>query len=138
MSDFPERIVHVDDQSTIRMGVKMAIEEHSPEGYIVNCSSGKELLDRIKEIHPDLILLDLMMPDMDGPDVLEALRKDSFSKGIPVIFLTGNEKIVMHNTFDTLGVIGVIQKSSGAEDMIVQISKIWATYISDEDTEELS
>ena len=79
------RILVVDDDYIILNIAKKMLEGR----FDVNCvSSGKEALEYIKQMLPELIMLDMHMPEMDGFEVLERLRKDSATKDIPVIFLS--------------------------------------------------
>jgi len=79
-------ILLVDDDPLI---IRMYQKKLSGDGYKVNTAfNGEEGLTSIKKEKPDLILLDVMMPKMNGVEVLKALKKDSESKGIPVIILT--------------------------------------------------
>jgi adenylate cyclase len=64
-----------------------------PEGYTVEmATSGGETLDKIKQVNPDLILLDVMMPDMDGYEVCGRIRADTTLSYIPIIFVTAKHK----------------------------------------------
>jgi len=110
MSDFPKRIVYVDDDQTMRGLVRECLERSGEDIVLVTCSNGEELMSRIRELQPDLILLDMVMPDMDGPATLEALKSDRDSANIPVIFLTGKSKLVMVEDYRSLGALGVIHK----------------------------
>jgi len=110
MSQMPRRIVYVDDDSDMRVIFRTALERKGYDGVLVTCGSGQELLDRVRVLQPDLIVLDLRMPQMNGPDTLEALREKEECGNIPVIFLTGAGKVDMHEEYQKLGVIGVIHK----------------------------
>ena len=59
---------------------------------VLTASGGKEAISLAKSGHPDLILLDISMDDMDGRDVLVELRKDASTKDIPVIFVTAKDE----------------------------------------------
>lgn len=79
-------ILVVDDIRIIRRLVKVNLEL---EGYTVfEAENGKEGLERIDEIRPDLVLLDVVMPFLDGFQVLKRLREDEQTRSIPVIMLT--------------------------------------------------
>ena len=84
-----EVILIVDDEpSTLELHARM-IAAWSPEYRILKARNGREALDIIQDVHPDLVLLDLMMPELDGFGVLEAMRSDQPSRDIPVVVLTG-------------------------------------------------
>ncbi|MGA8272286.1 MAG: response regulator [Candidatus Sulfotelmatobacter sp.] len=81
------KILLVEDSKFLRMATERAL---TTAGYKVTCASDGEQAARIaREQTPDLILLDVMLPKMSGPDVLKALRKDSATAAIPVMMLTG-------------------------------------------------
>ena len=79
-------VLVVDDEINIRRLVQVNLER---EGYIVSQAvNGQEALDKIQQDQPDLIVLDVMMPIMDGFDTLKALMADPKTENIPVIMLT--------------------------------------------------
>jgi len=88
---------------------------------------GEEGLAKVKTSNPDLILLDIMMPKMDGLKVLEFLKKDETTKNIPVIVLTnlGNDAVVTEAF--RLGATGYIFKSEMSNDKIVEEVKQYLT-----------
>jgi len=80
-------ILAVDDESDVLLIVKTALQA---EGYhVVTAADGPEALQTAHETKPDLIVLDIMMPGMDGFEVLDRLRADTATCSIPVIMLTG-------------------------------------------------
>lgn len=126
MSDFPKRMVYVDDEPQARKIVKEALggDEDDPH-FLVTCATGRELIARLRELQPELILLDLRMPDMNGPDTIEALRKSPAYTNPPVIFVTERQKVKMIDTYKALGVIGVIYKPLEPKELRSQIEKLW-------------
>lgn len=81
-----ERILIVDDDATM-VNLLFAVLEF--EGFeAIKALSGMEALRMIEEERPDLVLLDIMMPEMDGFEVLASLRKDPATKKLPVVMLT--------------------------------------------------
>lgn len=79
-------ILVVDDEEDILLLCRVNLEF---EGYkVVTASSGVEGLEKARELLPSLVLLDVMMPTMDGWHVLEALKADPATAGIPVVMLT--------------------------------------------------
>lgn len=107
---FPERIVYVDDEQALRDLVRRSLEYGGFEGALVTCGSGKEFFDRLRELQPELLLLDLKMPDMNGVDILERLNAENVGEKIPVVILTGETQVAMQEYYQNLGVIGVIHK----------------------------
>jgi len=81
------KILVVDDDPDLVFILKTALEK---DGYAVSTAgTGLEGLEKAKSEHPDLILLDLMMPKMDGQEMNIRLKKDARTAGIPVVILTG-------------------------------------------------
>ncbi len=80
------RILVVDDEEDILELVKYNLER---EGYLVDCvDTGEEAIERAVAIHPDSILLDLMLPGVDGIEVCRELRKNPDTRAIPIIMMT--------------------------------------------------
>lgn len=102
-----KRILYIEDDTDLQWLVKHILE--SAGGFeVLVCGSGAEGLRRMDVFHPDLVLLDVMMPEMDGFGVLRALRASPENTDVPVVFLTartqeGDEYLVS-------GAIGVIAK----------------------------
>lgn len=130
MTDLPERIVFVDDEPAVRAVLRRALEETGQELALVTCSGGQELLTRYRELQPDLILLDLKMSKMSGPDVVTALRARPESERVPIIFITGT-RVVMTDEYKELGVIGVIHKPLDVKTLASQISQMWRAHQAD-------
>lgn len=82
----PRKILAVDDEKHIVRLVQVNLER---QGYeVVTANDGKEALQKVEEEHPDLVVLDVMMPFMDGFEVLQNLRRNPATREIPVIMLT--------------------------------------------------
>ena len=104
-----KRILYVDDEADIREVAAMSLElEPSLE---VRCAeSGPAALAQAAEWLPDLIMLDVMMPGMDGPTTLARLRTNPSTAAIPIIFITARTQAQEVEGFLALGAIGVIAK----------------------------
>ena len=84
-------IMVVDDEESVSMVVYFTLEK---EGYkVIDADCGDEALNTIVEVPPDLILLDLMMPNIDGWEVLQLLKSNPKTEGIPVCLLTAKGDI---------------------------------------------
>ena len=82
----PRKILACDDEKHIVRLVQVNLER---AGYtVVTANDGKEALQKVEEENPDLVVLDVMMPYMDGFEVLQNLRRNSATRDIPVIMLT--------------------------------------------------
>jgi signal transduction histidine kinase len=103
------RILHVDDEPDIREVVEISLGLDS-DFVTRNVGSGKEALVVAAEWKPDLILLDVMMPAMDGPATLAHLRADKRTADIPVVFMTARAQAREIELLNSLGAMGVIDK----------------------------
>ena len=106
----PITLMHVDDEPDIREVAAMALEL-DPEISLTSMASGEAALEQLSAgARPDVILLDVMMPQMDGPGVLAALRGIEGLDETPVIFMTARAQSGEIDRFKALGAIGVITK----------------------------
>jgi two-component system response regulator VicR len=81
-----KKIVHIEDEADMIDLVKLILER---KGYqVIGATGGQEGLDAVREHHPDLVLLDLMMPDIEGWDVYQQMRAHADTRQIPVIVVT--------------------------------------------------
>ena len=116
----PKILVAEDD----RFLMKIYSDTLGREGYeIILATNGEEAISRAKETLPDLILLDLVMPIKDGFEALEAIKKDTKTKNIPVIILTnlGQESDIARGK--TLGAVDYLVKSNLAiKDIIAKVN----------------
>ncbi len=103
------RILVIDDEDDIREVAQMSLEALG--GWqVVTADCGAVGLAQAAEVQPDVILLDVMMPDMDGPTTLQRLRAEQATAGIPVVFLTAKVRSTDREHFAGLGVDAVLAK----------------------------
>ncbi|WP_018428793.1 response regulator [Hoeflea sp. 108] len=103
------RILYVDDEDDIREIAQMSLELE-PGFSVRQCSSGSEALGEAAGWQPDLILLDVMMPEMDGPETLRRLAEQPSTAAIPVIFITAKTQLHEVERYRSMGAIGVVAK----------------------------
>ena len=104
-----KKILYIEDEVDIQTIAKIALEDIG--GFKLEvCSSGEEALAKAEAFAPDLILLDVMMPGIDGPQTLEALQKIASLKSIPAIFMTAKVQTQEVQHLKSLGAIEVIAK----------------------------
>jgi CheY-like chemotaxis protein len=109
MSNAPKRILYVEDENDIRTVATMSLEMLG--GFeVVACASGAEALAEAPTAAADLILLDVMMPGMDGPATLAALRAIPAARDTPVVFMTAKVQASEVQGYRGLGALGVIPK----------------------------
>lgn len=104
-----KRILIIDDDNDIREATQICLEILG-EWEIISAASGKEGLVKAAAEQPDAILLDVMMPDMDGLTTFEKLQDNPVTKDIPVILLTAKAQPAEKRHFTQLCVAGVITK----------------------------
>jgi CheY-like chemotaxis protein len=104
-----KRILIVDDEADIREATQVCLEV-SGEWEVLTASSGREGLLKAAAEQPDAILLDVMMPDMDGLTTLQKLQANPATQNIPVILLTAKAQPAEQRRFTQLEVAAVITK----------------------------
>ncbi|RUW49058.1 response regulator [Mesorhizobium sp. M1A.F.Ca.ET.072.01.1.1] len=105
----PARILYVDDEDDIREIAQMSLELE-PEFEVRSSASGISALTDAADWRPDLILLDVMMPDMDGPETLRRLADSPLTAAIPVAFITARTQTHEVERYLAMGAVGVIAK----------------------------
>lgn len=127
MSKTLMRILYVEDEPDIQAVARLALEAVGSFTVRV-CSSGPEAIAATGEFVPDLILLDVMMPGMDGPTTLQSLRALPASSGIPVIFLTAKVQPAEVVQLKSYGALDVIAKPFDPMKLSDQVREIWSRY----------
>jgi CheY-like chemotaxis protein len=118
-----KRILIVDDEESIQTVVQFGIQMVADWDVLI-ASSGPQGIKTACDESPDAILLDVMMPDMDGIATFKALQSDPQTSQIPVIFLTAKAQTSERRQFNDLGVSGVITKPFNSLDLPDQIVKM--------------
>ena len=118
------RILLVEDDPDVQVVVTMALE--SIGGFsVLACSSGAEALARFGEFTPDLVLLDVMMPGLDGPATLESLRRLPAASETPVVFMTARVQGHEVTRYRELGAADVIAKPFDPMTLSDTVQSIW-------------
>ena len=123
MEQQAKKIVYVEDELEMIDLVKLIL---SRKGYdVIGAAGGREGLDTIREVVPDLVLLDLMMPDIEGWDVYQQIRADDATKHIPVIVVTAKAQ----NIDKVLGlhiakVNDYISKPFSPQDLVASVERV--------------
>ncbi len=121
-----KKILHVEDEPDIREVTLLALESFG--GFEVeSCESGEQALLKCPAFMPDLILMDVMMPVMDGPTTLRELRKNDAISHIPIIFMTAKVMSAEIQRFKDIGAIDVIPKPFDPATLCDDIQTIWKT-----------
>ena len=128
MSSLPSRIAYADDDDTMRTLVRKAVENYQKGILFITCADGQDLVNQAKAIKPELILLDLVMPGLNGPDTIARLQATPGAAKTPIIFMTGKTKVEMNETYKAMNVIGVLHKPFDVETLPKQIEELWGAY----------
>jgi CheY-like chemotaxis protein len=117
------KILLVDDDDDIREVAQLSLELTA--GWdVASAASGEEGLRAASASPPDAILLDVMMPGMDGPTTLRALRADPRTSGIPVVLLTAKVQAADRRRLETLGADGLLAKPFDPTALADQVSDV--------------
>ena len=120
-----KKILYVEDEPDIQMIARVALENVGGFELCV-CSSGAEALEKAEAFKPDLFLLDVMMPGMDGPTTLAELRKITSITSTPVMFMTAKVQPQEVEFLKSLNVADVIAKPFDPMVLATNIKESWA------------
>jgi two-component system OmpR family response regulator len=119
------RILHVEDDRSIQAVAKVALE--AVGGFqVLSCAGGQEALDKVLAFDPHFILLDVMMPGMDGPQTLLQLRELVDLQRVPVAFMTAKVQPAEIEHYLSLGAREVITKPFDPMQLANQVREIWS------------
>lgn len=119
----PRMVLVVDDDDVIREVAKVALELVG--GWRVStATSGDQAWRLAVAKHPDVVLLDVMMPGLDGPSTAALLLEDPATRDVPVIFLTAKTPLTDEQTGATANLVGVITKPFDPMSLTTQISAL--------------
>ena len=115
-------VLLAEDDPDIQLVARLALKRAGCTVKVVG--NGKEALDAINEQIPDVVLLDWMMPELDGPETCRRLKADPKTAGIPVIFLTAKSQEVEIQRGLSLGAAGYVTKPFDALALGQQVKDI--------------
>lgn len=119
-----QSVLYVDDEPDIREVVEMSLTL-AADLAVESCGSGERALELLATQRPDMVLLDVMMPGLDGPGTLARMRADARLAGIPVVFLTAKALPAEIQRFLALGAVAIIPKPFDALKLADQVRAIW-------------
>ena len=123
-SETLQRILLVEDEEDIRAVAEVALE--TVGGFTLKaCAGGREALDAITGFAPQLIILDVMMPGMDGPETLLAIRDIKGFAHTPVIFMTAKVQAEEIEDYLSQGAVDVIPKPFDPMTLSDQVRDVW-------------
>ena len=115
------KIMVVDDSGYTRSMLRTALEI---EGFkdVIEASTGTEAIEKFKSDHPDLVLLDIVMTEMDGIDVLRAIKQEDPEAKVIIVSAIGQERYITEAK--ELGVLGYVAKPFSPKELIEKIKQI--------------
>ena len=116
------KVMLADDHALMREGIKQLLEFDGSIEVIDEANNGKECLEKLEKIEPDILLLDINMPDMNGIEVLEELKKQN--KNIKILMLTVHSEVEYLIKAIDIGANGYILKDSGSLELKQAINVI--------------
>ncbi|RUR78754.1 response regulator [Chlorogloeopsis fritschii PCC 9212] len=131
-----KRILFVDDEPHMHKIVKISLETIGGWEVMV-ANSGAEGIVKAEDLKPDAILLDVMMPEMDGIACLKKLQLNIQAQSIPVIFLTSILSFTEANQFLALGAVGAIAKPFNPVTLVSEIAKILGWNLENSETQRV-
>ncbi len=121
-SDDPFRILLVEDEPIIRELVRTMLEE---QGVEVSCvGDGSQAVKRAREVRPSLVLLDIVLPGMDGITACRFLRAEPFMEGVPIYMLTARVKAQDHEASRRAGADGHIEKPFKGTELMELVQRL--------------
>jgi DNA-binding response OmpR family regulator len=122
-----KKILYVEDEKDIQTIAELALKDVG--GFTLEvCSSGAEAIAKCSNFKPDLILLDIMMPEMDGPTTLKKLRETADCAKTPVVFMSAKTQVTEVEEFLKLGATDFISKPFDPMTLSDQLQAIWKRY----------
>lgn len=113
------RVLVVDDDASLRQSVAQVLEE---EGYTVDhATDGLAALSQVEQHRPDLILLDVLMPNMNGRQVLEELRRRSETRSIPILVMSAVSGIETNRSM-ALGASDIVEKPFDLDELLNKVA----------------
>ena len=118
------RICYVEDDEDIQRIVRMSLERVGKMQVCV-CGDPLQAIGKMIEFKPELVMLDWMMPGMDGPTLFRKMREVPETKALPVVFITAKASQRELDELRTLGAVGTISKPFSPKDLPEQLRTIW-------------
>ena len=116
------RILLVDDHPIVRQGLKTLLEGHSEWEVIGEASDGAEAIEKAKDLHPDVMVLDVTMPRMNGLEACRLLRRQA--PGLEILCVTQHDSPQMMREALDAGARGYVVKSNAARDLLAAVEAV--------------
>jgi DNA-binding NarL/FixJ family response regulator len=116
------RILLVDDHPIVRQGLKTLLEGHSGWEVIGEAADGAEAVEKAKDLTPDVMVLDVTMPRMNGLEACRVLRQEC--PGLEILFVTQHDSPQMMREALEAGARGYVVKSNAARDLLAAVDAV--------------
>ena len=120
------KILHIDDDAVMRLMIKKSLERSTHGFEIMSCTSADEFMESLPKFLPDLLIIDVVMPILNGPTVLANVRK--LQNRTPAIFVTGQENLELDNQENLEPIIGMIHKPFSPIALGDQLLAFWKKF----------
>jgi DNA-binding response OmpR family regulator len=118
-------ILIADDDEDLRLLVEVTLE--NPTYRILTAADGSKALDVVQQVRPDLLILDWMMPGLNGCEVITQLRQNPETVTIPVVMLTAKDGLEAHKRLDSLALAGYLVKPFSPLELIKKVREVLDT-----------
>lgn len=117
-----QTVLVVEDEDSIALAIEFVLAR---QGYAhERVARGREAIARIRALHPDLVLLDIMLPDVSGYEIIEAMRADPALKGVRVLMMTARGSVVERRKGLELGADGFIAKPFELAELRAEMARL--------------
>lgn len=127
-----ERVLHVEDDPSIILVTRVTLQKLG-KMQVLSCESGKQALEKAATFNPQLILLDVMMPGMDGPTTLGELGKHMNLDNVLILFMTAKVQDAEIDYYHSIGARGVIIKPFDPMTLVDQLQRHWQQFRQEKD-----
>lgn len=122
------RISFVEDDADIRMVAELALADEN--GLDVQlCASGHEAIEQVPDFAPDLMVLDVRMPGMSGPETLARLRACPTLAKTPAIFMTASSETIVSKLLEMPGIVGIVRKPFDPMTLSESLQSLWQSAV---------
>jgi DNA-binding NarL/FixJ family response regulator len=118
------RILLVDDHPIVRQGLRTLLEGRSGWQVVGEASDGIEALDKVEALQPDVVVLDVTMPRMNGLEACRLIQKRRIAAGLEVLFVTQHDSPQMMREALDAGARGYVVKSNAARDLLEAVEAV--------------
>jgi DNA-binding NarL/FixJ family response regulator len=120
----PVRILLVDDHPIVRQGLRTLLEGRSGWEVVGEASDGIEALDKVQTLQPDVVVLDVTMPGMNGLEACRLIQRRQKTSGLEVLFVTQHDSPQMMREALDAGARGYVVKSNAARDLLEAVEAV--------------